>query len=108
MQRGTSLTGIKPVPSLPAKPCVYHTVAVVAAALAMYGCAKVAATVNATVLCRTERRVGYLSQLCAMGYFAKISSTRLNAISAATCGASPPCIMSVQPKLQTCSAWTWA
>jgi hypothetical protein len=43
-----------------------------------------------------------------IGYFEKISSTRLNALSAAACGAIPSFIMSTQPTLQTCSFWTWA
>ena len=42
-----------------------------------------------------------------IGYFAKISSTRLNAFSAAACGAMWPCMMSVQATLQTCSLRTY-
>jgi uncharacterized protein DUF1348 len=38
--------------------------------------------------------------------FAKISSTRLNAFSAAASGAIPPVMISVQPVLQTCSFCT--
>ena len=37
------------------------------------------------------------SQLCAIGYFAKISSTRLNAFSAAACGVAPSFMISAQP-----------
>ena len=48
------------------------------------------------------------SQLCAIGYFAKISSTRLNAFSAAACGVAPSFMISAQPACQTCSFWTWA
>jgi hypothetical protein len=48
------------------------------------------------------------SQLEAIRYFAKISSTRLNAFSAAACGVIPPVMMSAQPTAQTCSFWTWA
>jgi hypothetical protein len=47
-------------------------------------------------------------QLCAIGYFVKISSTRLKAFAAAACGSIPSIMMSVQPVLQTCSFWTWA
>ena len=47
-------------------------------------------------------------QAWAMGYFAKISSTRLNAFSAAASGVMPPWMMSIQPCIQTCSFWTWA
>ena len=60
---------------------------------------------------RTPAQDGHLassSQLGAIGYFEKISSTRLKAFSAAACGAIPPCMMSVQPTLQTCSFRTWA
>ena len=42
-------------------------------------------------------------QLCAIGYFVKISSTRLKAFAAAACGSIPSIMMSVQPVLQTCS-----
>ena len=48
------------------------------------------------------------AQPCAIGYFAKISSTRLNAFSAAACGVIPPVMMSAQATAQTCSFWTWA
>jgi hypothetical protein len=48
------------------------------------------------------------SQPCAIGYFANISSTRLNAFSAAARGVIPPIMMSAQPTAQTCSFWTWA
>ena len=44
------------------------------------------------------------SQACTIGYFAKISSARLNALSAAVCGATPSFMISTQPALQTCSA----
>jgi hypothetical protein len=40
---------------------------------------------------------------CAIGYFAKIPSIRLNAFSAAAYGVVPPCTMSVQPVPQTCA-----
>ena len=43
-----------------------------------------------------------------MGYFAKISSIRLNAFSAAACGAIPSFMISIQAALQTCSFRTWA
>ena len=49
-----------------------------------------------------------VAQPCAIGYFAKISSTRLNAFSAAAWGVIPPIMMSAQPTAQTCSFWTWA
>jgi hypothetical protein len=42
-------------------------------------------------------------QAWAMGYFAKISSTRLNAFSAAASGVMPLWMMSIQPCIQTCS-----
>jgi hypothetical protein len=42
-----------------------------------------------------------------IGYFAKISSTRLKAFSAAACGAIPPVMMSAQPIGQTCSFCTF-
>src|SRR5262252_8944495 len=48
------------------------------------------------------------AQACVIGYFEKISSTRLNAFSAAACGAIPSFMMSTQPTAQTCSFWTWA
>jgi hypothetical protein len=43
-------------------------------------------------------------QLCAIGYFAKISSIRLNALSAACSGAMPLFITSKQETMTTCSA----
>src|SRR4029077_10712700 len=39
---------------------------------------------------------------CVIGYFAKISSIRLKALSAAACGAMPSFMMSTQPTAQTC------
>ena len=76
---------------------------------------KVPAAARASELRSTERRLGavilfssLLSQLCAIGYFAKISSTRLNAFSAAAWGVNPPCMISAQAAPQTCSFWTWA
>ena len=48
------------------------------------------------------------AQACGIGYFAKISSIRLKAFSAAACGAIPSFMMSTQPTLHTCSFWTWA
>jgi hypothetical protein len=49
-----------------------------------------------------------IAQLSAIGYFAKISSTRLNASSAATCGATSFFMISAQAACHTCSFWTWA
>jgi hypothetical protein len=43
-------------------------------------------------------------EACTIGYFAKISSARLNALSAAVCSAMPSFMISTQPALQTCSA----
>jgi hypothetical protein len=43
-----------------------------------------------------------------IGYFVKISSTRLKALSAAACGAMPPLMMSAQAVGQTCSFSTLA
>src|SRR6202011_4498266 len=48
------------------------------------------------------------SQLDVIGYFAKISSTRLNAFSAAACGVARSRMISDQAVGQTCSFWTWA
>ena len=48
------------------------------------------------------------SQLCTIGYFAKISSARLNALSIAASGAIPLIITSASATLKTCSALTWA
>src|ERR1700758_2543788 len=39
---------------------------------------------------------------CAIGYFAKISSTRLNAFSTAACGVRPPLMTSAQAVGHTC------
>ena len=47
-------------------------------------------------------------QVCTIGYFAKISSTRLNAFSAATCGGTSFFMISAQPVCHTCSFWTCA
>jgi len=63
---------------------------------------------------RSDERIGradgvlYRAQACSIGYFAKISWIRLNAFSAAACGAIPSFMMSTQPIAQTCSFWTWA
>jgi hypothetical protein len=43
-----------------------------------------------------------------IGYFAKISSARLNALSIAACDAIPFFITSNSATLKTCSASTWA
>jgi hypothetical protein len=58
--------------------------------------------------CRSGAFDSDRSQLDAIGYFAKISSIRLNAFSAAACGATPPMAISAQPVGKTCSFWTWA
>lgn len=42
-------------------------------------------------------------QLAAIGYFAKISSTRLKALSAAACGVAPSLMISAHAACQTCS-----
>jgi hypothetical protein len=57
---------------------------------------------------RRARLAGDLPQAWAIGYFAKMSSIRLNAFSAAACGVIPPCMMLAHAVPQTCSFWTWA
>src|ERR1700756_2454564 len=56
----------------------------------------------------TRNRLIPFAQPCAIGYFAKISSTRLNVLSAAACGVIPPEMMSAQATAQTCSFCSWA
>src|SRR5438552_1229624 len=51
---------------------------------------------------------GHFFQPWAIGYLAKISSARLKAFSAATCGAIPPVMMSDQAVGQTCTFCSWA
>jgi hypothetical protein len=46
------------------------------------------------------------AQPCAIGYFAKISSTRLNALSAAACGVSPSFMIATHALGKTRSFWT--
>ena len=46
----------------------------------------------------------YRHRVSARWYFAKSSSARLNAVSAAVCGAMPSFMILTQPALQTCSA----
>ena len=53
------------------------------------------------------RRASIL-QLEVIGYFTKISATRLSAFSAAACGTIPPWMMSVQPVIKMCSFWACA
>ena len=48
------------------------------------------------------------AQPSAIGYFAKIASTRLHAFSAATCGDTSFFMISAQAACHTCSFWTWA
>ena len=52
--------------------------------------------------------VAIAAQPYVIGYFAKISPTRLNAFSVAACGVMPPWMMSIQPAINVCSLWTWA
>src|SRR5262249_58323254 len=47
-----------------------------------------------------------LAQPCAIGYFAKISSARLNALSAAACGVSPSFMIAAHALGKTLSFWT--
>jgi hypothetical protein len=49
-----------------------------------------------------------LAEPCAIGYFAKISSTRLNALSATACDVSPSFMIAVHALGKTRSFWTWA
>jgi hypothetical protein len=91
----------------------HYVTVVVAAALATRGRASPPAAANPTEPRSTERRVRVTTfisspQACSIGYFAKISSIRLNALSAAASGVIPFWMMSIQPWLQTCSVWTCA
>src|SRR5579883_2550029 len=137
------------------KPCAHHTVAVVAAALAICGRAKAPAAASASEPRSTDRRVGVVmllsflfgpgafvfpaapgrlpgaaagdtcaprrpadrgsrrrvpppDQLCTIGYWAKISSVRLKALSTAACGVMPLRITSIPARAKTCSLLTWA
>src|SRR5579884_2306104 len=139
------------------KPCTHHTVAVVAAASATKGRAKLPAAakpndarsserletfsmpflpyasrdlLRTRVHCRRQcgpfagpvqrlaeirsrrgalrERAGGAVQACWIGYFAKIASMRLHALSAASSGFMPPVAMSAQATFQTCSVMTCA
>jgi len=46
------------------------------------------------------------AQPCAIGYFAKICSTRLNALSAAACRVSPSFMIAAHALRKTLSFWT--
>ena len=48
------------------------------------------------------------AQLWVIGYFAKISSILLKALSAAACGVAPSFMISAHAVCHTCSFWTWA